>query len=357
MDKVRTWSGPRGFGVVLDLGRMLTIVAASNGKRWTAVRTRRPAIWIKRWARGAKLYNRDGKMHVRYATLAEWAGQWTTHPDRVAQSQCHYPRNVKILALAGKARGLGSVFYVSFPADSAHTLAALHREISARVATGHRVWKWKPVDLQVSFMGDGRAMGMAYIPRYPRKGEPQTIALNSRLLARYALESVGRTVIHELCHHYREERFLRPTVKNWHDAVFCRELAKADPIVAKTPVECEFFMDVEAPNTRGGAKPVWKVSAGHLLVQIASVGTTFVWESDKPGTWHADERTFNDVELLAFLKRFPSSAWPKIRVKYAGKRWPANDLPSLIRLAVPSSIPLSMAYIRGKMPGFRSNTP
>jgi predicted SprT family Zn-dependent metalloprotease len=100
-------------------------------------------------------------------------------------------------------------------------------------------WGWKAQDMRVMLHGSGNAMGMAYSPG---KGIHR-ISLHSKLLKEYDEMSIFRVILHELCHHYRNERF--PLSLRSHDEVFCRELAKVDPVVAQDTEKCTFFKDEE----------------------------------------------------------------------------------------------------------------
>lgn len=196
-------------------------------------------------------------------------------------------------------------------------------------------------------------MGFA---RIAKRGADHVVSLHEKLLSQYALESIGRTIIHELCHLYREERFPRKKVTAWHDKIFCRELKRADPKVRNRD-SCAFFDDVEmSPTARARQKPVWSPTAGYALVTMSRIGTLLEWVPNVAGTWYLEADELSDATMLRFLKRFKPSAWSKIPVRYASRgRSSAKNVLDLVRVAVPSSIPKTVAHVVRHVPGFRSS--
>jgi len=101
-------------------------------------------------------------------------------------------------------------------------------------------WSWEPNDLRVLTHNQGKAMGIAYAPG---KGIHR-ISLHTKLLNEYDEMSIFRVIIHELCHHYREEKWPRElTMANAHDERFCEALTIVDPLVKDNPKECTYFTD------------------------------------------------------------------------------------------------------------------
>lgn len=243
-------------------------------------------------------------------------------------------------------RTRGKVVYVGFPRESAHSLAALHREIDKQIAVGRRVWRWVPRNLRVQFMDRMDAMGTAFI----RPSEDHRIALAEELLRNYTLVSAGRVVIHELCHHYREERWPRfVTQENGHDKLFCRELRKADPVARRDHVSCVGFNDGQAPVRVPPS--AWTANAGRLRIRVRGSDSTLAWVPKKRGAWIVQERPLRDDWLLDIVKSLRPSEWKRVRIEYGGyTRWPAKTLWDMIHGVDRRTVRKTLAYVRAKLP-------
>lgn len=124
----------------------------------------------------------------------------------------------------------------------AHSFDAIVKVTEDAIKLCRAAWNWEPQNLRVLTHSEGRAMGIAYAPG---KGVHR-ISLHSRLVNEYDTMSIFRVILHELCHHYREERFPRSRQMSSafsHDKTFCEALALVDYTVKDSPSQCEFFSD------------------------------------------------------------------------------------------------------------------
>lgn len=119
----------------------------------------------------------------------------------------------------------------------AHSFATMSKLVDDATTLCASAWGWKARKLRVLLHGTSRALGLAY---NPGQGVHR-ISLNTRLINEYDTMSIFRVVLHELCHHYRNETF--PLSHNAHDALFCEALGKVDPIVLQDKKQCQFFTD------------------------------------------------------------------------------------------------------------------
>ena len=136
--------------------------------------------------------------------------------------------------------------------QSAHSLEKIAEIVSSAVAKCFNAWNWKPMGLTLNFHKPGRSMGLAY---NPGQGD-RRISLSTDLISAYDATSVLRVVLHELCHHAREELHQRDPREassddqgdGGHDAIFCRMLGEVDSAVRENPTSCRFFNDDADPQ-------------------------------------------------------------------------------------------------------------
>ena len=217
---------------------------------------------------------------------------------------------------AAKRRGFEVVGFHTVSATSAHDMAELTAIVKRAIATAKRTWKWSPTNLVVQFHNGGKTFGFARGPGSgPRVGFT-IISLSKRLLAEYDARSVGRTVVHELCHHYREESFaatIHLRKLKGHDDIFCRELKRADPLSAD-PITCRYFTEERVKPTFD-RRVRWVTSAGHLrMARKRGRGQMMFWEPNKPGAWTAPEFLFTDGELADLASRFPRKSIATMKI-------------------------------------------
>lgn len=213
---------------------------------------------------------------------------------------------------------------------SAHTLDALHRSIDDAVRKARAVWGWAAEGLVVAFHSGRRALGLAYNPG----AKDRRISLNEVLLEKYNLDSIHRTVLHELCHHAREE--MHPRVRrrgrgrlaqlDAHDAKFCEMLGQVDPLVAGSQQQCQFFNDeedVSAVSASAAAKgTAYTAASGSLEFVRLRHGTGlamhYIWRPNKGRAEAAVLLAIRPFRL--FLARFPALDRPQLRTRWASIR-------------------------------------
>lgn len=198
-------------------------------------------------------------------------------------------------------------------------------------------WGWTPDILWVEEL-TMEPMGLAYSPgsgtKYGRR-----IALSKRLLENYDNFSLERVILHEICHHYRDEVFEKnkalDEITGGHDPVFCRELQKVDPLSTGTACR-NFEADVSITLAKQAAatkypKAVWSLDAGVL----DGTDKGLAWLPKPPFRWKVERLPFREETVLFFLQKFPRAEWHKVkltRVFYADRG--AMKLDSLASLAV-----------------------
>lgn len=205
--------------------------------------------------------------------------------------------------------------------DSAHSLDALHAMVVRALDVVEDAWEWSPTGLTVQFHRGRRAMGLAFSPG---KGH-RLISLAVELLARYDIDSVYRTTLHELAHHAREELHQRPRTKyaDMHDAKFCEMLGLVDEDVrGKGQQKCQFFNDeidlsvVAAVAEANGV--VYSPGAGELIIGHGSGRTLrFRWDATGTARWRSTWQSLRNVgSLCALLRQFPVADRGRIPSRY-----------------------------------------
>lgn len=215
--------------------------------------------------------------------------------------------------------GTGQIQYVGWETvekQSAHSFDRLEQVVLKAIRVCNEAWNWKPVDLRVKFHSEGRAFGLAYAPG----AGDHVVSLHRRMLKEYDLDTVYRVMLHELCHHYRDERF-RQNPLDAHDATFCRELGKVDHTVIGDVRQCTFFTDLPDPalaakNTKKKKQPVWSPEAGYVEFWHKKDGTfSLYWKPNKGYKWASWRIDLADETLVELLKNFSPSEWSQVEVR------------------------------------------
>jgi len=231
---------------------------------------------------------------------------------------------------------------------SAHTLEALHKTIVGAALDCHRAWGWRPRSLDVGFHQTSRAMGLAYAPG----NDPTThkISLHVRMLETYDLHTVWRVLVHEFCHHYREEKWSRRgrklTAAQSHDQLFCNALRQIDT-AASDAQTCRWFINVEDPALAAARKerviaratrapravprtnpPVWSPDAGYLtLYTLKSRKFRIEWKPRPGFHWTKYVKSISARDLGALVAHFGPGDWDRVEVQTAprlgGSPWGA----------------------------------
>jgi hypothetical protein len=228
-------------------------------------------------------------------------------------------------------RACGPIAFEGWPRiakTSAHSLDAIRRTVSDVVGAAYAAWGgWCPSGLVIRFFDTSRAMGLALEPGTGAKTGVRVIALRRDLLENYDLPSLHRVVAHELCHHYRDERWGRTQLYGGHDDHFCEALARIDPRVAGSYADCRTFRDdvdealtrkaIEKKLERRGGVPVWTPEAGRVAVRRLKSGEfRMVWEPKTEAGHRFAKITepLSDTALAAWLQRFGLSRAHEVEV-------------------------------------------
>lgn len=211
----------------------------------------------------------------------------------------------------------------------AYEFAKIREIVSKSVRLCVETWGWSPGNLQLSLIAKSRAMGMAYEPGTGAESGIRRVSLSRDLFARFDANSIHRTLIHELCHHYREETWPRKRTIgfNSHDDRFCAELGRVDPVV-RDAKSCTFFDDdvdaslvdaakakKDAARAKHEAGITWAPNAGMVLVDRLKSGKIKMGWHSRPGfSWRPLVEEVNDMTLSALLKRFAPAQWREVEV-------------------------------------------
>jgi len=353
------------------------LIVTDNGEQWSAERIPVPSDHVIRPPPGGKLYRMKlANAQPEYRLSVEWARATVKGFNKIHTTLAgKFVSSVVVEYTSPLTKHLGSVEYSGFELiakRSGHTLEAIHRAVNASVARAIEVWGWQCAGLEVKFHSAGNAFGLAYAPG----AGARKISLNVQLLERYDLNSVARVVIHELCHHYREERWLRnQRTGDPHDKRFCEELAKADPEVETAEGSrdtranrCINFADI--PDTaldaaikakqRPVVEPVWAPNAGVLEYWILKSGQLRMsWEPVPGFRWTKNVLPISDANVLMIAKRFGPDDWTRTRVhlepRYANYRGLAENttfdvLIGLMLASFGRSMPKTVAYVTEARP-------
>jgi hypothetical protein len=250
----------------------------------------------------------------------------------------------------------GPITYTGYPAHIGHfDIEDIHDAVAKAVADCAQVWawqggrgQWRPTNLEVMLHTGKKTMGLAFAPGTGHLRNKRTISLNDLLFKFYDAEAVWRVVVHELCHHYRDEVFasrdtdlatgerlrlavvehagkgasVRPDVLATHDSVFVRELARVDKKVDADPYIGICFNEYADPSLVADAKAVaeakkakreaavdWKPEAGRLWVNRLKDGHfSLYWVSLAEGGFKVKVGALGNVVVKQFLNRLGAAA-------------------------------------------------
>jgi hypothetical protein len=351
--KYLAWKDGQTYGVIAyDASQYArgALVCSNNGELWSAILKPYPITTAMAPELMPSYVN---LVRLRSITTAEpefripleWARKTVIIPGRIYTTLAGKLTDTKVIEYTSPAtRHLGSVSYTGFEKiakRSGHSLESIHRAVNSAVVRAIEVWSWQCTGLEVKFHESGRAFGLAY---EPGKGA-RKISLNALLLQTYDLNSIARVVIHELCHHYREETWPRSYISDVHDKRFCEELTKADPEIAGSEGSrstaanrCITFADIPdtalkaAVEERKAARiiePTWAPEAGILNFYILKSGhLRMSWEPRSGFRWTQWIRSVSDSHVLELLKHFGPSDWNRVVVKTTIVKIPQTEFPS-----------------------------
>jgi hypothetical protein len=222
--------------------------------------------------------------------------------------------------------GAGDVRYEGFDRyrrrwSTGWTLETLHGLVAGGLDDCESTWGWSCPRLVV-LCSDGGHLGLAYRSGTGKETGVRRIALSVRLLDGYGPAGVRRVVLHELCHHWREEAF--PKGRDDHDTVFCRELARVDP--ATDPHgDCHALDEehdatlVAAVKQRKEARirpPVWRPEAGTLrLYGLRDYSLRIAWEPGPGYRWTRWAKPPSAPVLVELAGRFTPEERSRVQVR------------------------------------------
>lgn len=260
----------------------------------------------------------------------EWAKREIVKADRATTPAIKLAASVTL----PRAAGSGEIVYTGHKTvekRSAHTLADLHAAVDECIALCLSTWGWECSGLEVKFHTAGRAFGLAYDPGSGDVKDVRRISLHVRLLEQYDIDSVKRVVLHELCHHYREETWRRDRSSEYydaHDTTFCRELRRVDPTVASVSAKnCTYF--TEEPDTALAAvveerkaarikEPTWAPAAGIIVFsRYADYKLKIEWQPrrDAGFSWTKYVGPATGERMADLAKHFALTEWEAVTVK------------------------------------------
>lgn len=205
-----------------------------------------------------------------------------TDPDALQESIA-YERTAEKEAGISEKGPFGPIRYTGYDHMPSHfPLDRLHGIMEEAVVECASKWNWrsegsppwKPTGLEVMRHSGNNALGLAYAPGSGKDANRRVVSLHSVLFQKYDNLAIWRVIVHELCHHYREEVFARrdfdedtankirlavtsytqsggrlpKDVLNTHDSIFVRELGRVDAKVAIAPVAGLVFTEYADPS-------------------------------------------------------------------------------------------------------------
>jgi hypothetical protein len=322
----------------------VVLQATTNGKTWSYAL--RPAFsatpgnlnWISHRAyvaeslRGSfRAHHNRANLENPYRDLVEWAVKDMARRARLPagdagalQIGVAYEREAPA-EVGRKLQGpCGPITYTGYDARTGrYDIEDIHDIVVRAINACLPVWAWqgdrgpwKPSNLEVMLHGGKQAMGLAFAPGTGPTRNKRTISLNDILFRFYDDESIWRVIVHELCHHYRDEVFaprdtdlatserlrlsisahvakgshIRQDTLNTHDSVFVRELARVDTKVDADPYAGICFNEYADPSLVADAKAAaeakaakraaavdWRPEAGRLWINRLKGGHFVVY--------------------------------------------------------------------------------
>lgn len=245
-------------------------------------------------------------------------------------------------ALAG---GVAFVGYAALdkvaPGIRDRVVALTRRAVEAARAA----WEWEPAGLRLGLHKTGSAFGFALRPGTGVLYRERLVSLRWDYLQRWGDDAIYDTLVHEICHHYREEtwprtlasRTRKDLVREQHDERFCAELRKALPRVdswracaheLREP-ETDRERDFEARRAAGRERTArasaavetevnWSPGAGVVVFDAENM--TLAWRPRSPRRqrWRPVVRdivSHGEGALSFFAMSFDPAAWGSVQVE------------------------------------------
>lgn len=333
--------------------------AAPSSLKWISARLYVPKDLLP----SLRAYRSRTSLGNPYRELVEWAIKDMAKRAKIDPGQpgalqmgVAYDREAPAEVGAHRQGPCGPITYTGYKATTGkYTLDDIHAIVADAIVAGTAVWAWqgdrgtwKPSNLEVMLHSGKQAMGLAFAPGTGHERNKRTISLNEILFRLYDRESIWRVVIHELCHHYRDEVFaprdtdlataerLRQAVAEHsakgyrikvetlgtHDSVFVRELARVDPKVAADPYAGICFNEYADPSLVADAKAAseaktakreaaidWRPEAGRLWVNRLKDGTfSLYWISLAEGGFKVKIGLLGNAVMTQFINKLGAGA-------------------------------------------------
>jgi hypothetical protein len=348
--------GATFVAVAADATGASGLIVTNDGELWSAKRSRNLDLFVAlAAARGVKrkVAIRETTIEPEWRLPLAWARRQRLAPGGVESRPAAQTAASVSMERAGGGAPVRYVGFGAYRKRSAHTLRALHRMVESALAKCERAWGWRCDGLVVKFHDDPRHFGLAYGAGSGALTGERRISLSAPLVERYTLASIERTVLHELAHHYREERWprARDAEREAHDARFCDALVQVDPLVDGGD-RCERFSEFADPGLvatamerrraareRAAARPpVWSPDAGELVLDHDDRRRPRLsWEPLPGFRWPRWRAQLTDEALLEVLQRFAPEDWPRVRARVhewsgRGGVLPPGSLAELLRL-------------------------
>ena len=349
--------------------------ASTNGKTWSyAIRpyfyhnTSKPGRWVGYKApssylpEGGTRRGHQNRSHLEspFRDLVDWAfkdmakrAKLPAGDPGALQFNVAYDREAPQEVGKRLPGPYGPITYTGYGAKvGAYTLDEIHGTVCNVLTAIADQWfwqittptKWRPNNLEIMLHSGQKTLGLAFAPGTGRERNKRTISLNEKLFKLYDMTAVWRVVIHELCHHYRDEAFsprdvdlataerLRQSITarvskgfkvnhdvlNTHDSVFIRELAKVDPKVVDDPYSGIYFVEYADPSLVADAKAAkekrearidWNPAAGRVWINRLKDGTFSVyWTSLTDGGFKHKVGPLNDPTMRGLIDRLGKGA-------------------------------------------------
>lgn len=262
----------------------------------------------------------------------------------------------------------GPITYSGFGKKVGHyTMEQIHEICAKAVADGSAVWAWrtsppttwKPSGLEIMLHGGSAALGLAFAPGTGKDTNKRTVSLNKKLFEFYDAHATWRVMVHELCHHYRDETFAKNEVEpqereallaairadlaksprggmwwhnilSTHDATFVRELGRVDPKIKESAISGILFTEYADPSLvaevakkkelrRQAAKPIiWDGTQGRLYVDRTKTHFSLWWIPLTKGDWKPAKLGTSMVSgsINHFIEHI-GAGWEQVRVTYS----------------------------------------
>jgi hypothetical protein len=349
-NEVAEWLGisRSGYGTIPAPYDKVVLHATSNGKTWSyALRPNYKVQeyelnWLMPGAHYCpktgtrKAFNSRATTENPWHDLVAWAfkdmaARARKHPTDAGALQMDVAYECEAPTEVGKklTGPCGPITYTGYSARVGHyDIEDIHDIVTKAVtdALPHWSWQgdrgpWKPTNLEVMMHGGKKTLGLAFAPGTGRERNKRTISLNELMFKLYSAEAIWRVVVHELCHHYRDEvfaprdtdlataerlrqsvaahqakgmRFITETLGT-HDSIFVRELAKVDKKVDADPyagicfneyADASLVADAKAAAEAKMAKIDWRPEAGRIWIDRLKTGQFSMWWVELSGGKH-----------------------------------------------------------------------